>query len=219
MKEEMENLSELLPEVEAYVTRLLTKKLPEGLVYHNIDHTRRVVKQAEIIGTHENLSEEEMNILKIAAWFHDVGYIKKYKDHEEVSIKIATDFLIDKGTETRFVERISECIHATVVPQHPKDIISAVLCDADMMHMGMDKYFDIIKKLRKEWKNMGVHSLSKKKFKKASIKILLNHNYHTNYCKGEISQIKERNLNIMEYLITPRIQAFEKNLQIKTKKK
>lgn len=195
----MKNLNELIPEVENYVTRILTKKLPKGLVYHNINHTLRVVKQAEIIGNYEELNEEEMNILRIAAWFHDVGYLKKYSGHEKASIKIATEFLKEKRVEPHVVDQIVKCIQATEIPQQPEDLISKVLCDADMMHMGMNQYFDIIKKLRKELKNMGVNSFSKKKFRKISIKTLANHKYHTNYCLGEISQIKEQNLKIMEY--------------------
>ena len=190
----MNKLNQILPEVEAYVTELLTTDWPEGLVYHNIDHTRRVVKQAEIIGSHENLNDEEMDIVKIAAWFHDVGYLKKYKDHEEVSIQIATEFLSGKGVGREYVDQITECIRATVVPQSPTDKISEVLCDADMMHVGMKKYPDIIKKLRNEWKNMGVKSLSNKKFKKSSIKALLDHKFHTAYCQVELSKMKDQNI-------------------------
>ena len=190
----MNKLNQILPEVEAYVTELLTTDWPEGLVYHNIDHTRRVVKQAEIIGSHENLNDEEMDIVKIAAWFHDVGYLKKYKDHEEVSIQIATEFLSGKGVGREYVDQITECIRATVVPQSPTDKISEVLCDADMMHVGMKKYPDIIKKLRTEWKNMGVKSLSNKKFKKSSIKALLDHKFHTAYCQVELSKMKDQNI-------------------------
>ena len=193
----MNNLNQILPEVEKYVTARLTSELPEGMVYHNIDHTRRIVEQAEIIGTHENLDEEEMNIVKIAAWFHDVGYLKQYTGHEEVSIKIATDFLYGKAIEKESVDRIAECIRSTVVPQHPKDKIAAVLCDADMMHVGMEMYPDIIKKLRVEWKNTGVNPMSRKKFKKISIETLMNHKFHTAYCQRELSKIKEQNLRNM----------------------
>ncbi len=73
----MKKLNQLLPDVEEYVTVLFTREWPDSLVYHNIDHTLRVVKNAELIGTHENLNEEEMDIVKIAAWFHDVGYLKQ----------------------------------------------------------------------------------------------------------------------------------------------
>ena len=217
----MNKLNQLLPEVETYVTELLTKEGSDGLVYHNIDHTRRVVKQAEIIGTHENLNEEEMDIVKIAAWFHDVGYIKKYTGHEEVSIQIATDFLTGKGVEKEYVDRVTECIKSTVVPQHPTDKASAVLCDADMMHLGMENYPDIIKKLRIEWKNMGINSLSRKKFKKTSIETLLNHKFHTAYCQLKLSKIKEENLkNLISELASENISPGKKqegSKKIKTK--
>ena len=190
----MKKLNQLLPDVEEYVTGLFTREWPDGLVYHNIDHTLRVVKNAELIGTHENLNEEEMDIVKIAAWFHDVGYLKQYRDHEEVSIQIAEGFLNGKGVERKHVERITECIRSTVIPQHPADKVSAVLCDADMMHLGMEQYPGIIGKLRYEWENMGVRSLSEKKFTKKSIKILMNHKFHTAYCRKELSGIKEQNL-------------------------
>jgi len=190
----MKKLNQLLPEVEVYVTGLFSRDCPSGLVYHNIDHTIRVVKNAELIGTYENLNEEEMDIVKIAAWFHDVGYLKKYMDHEEVSIQIAAGFLNDKGADREHVDRITESIRSTVVPQQPADKVSAVLCDADMMHLGMEQYPGIIGKLRDEWENMGVISLSEKKFIKTSIKTLMNHKFHTAYCRKELSGIKEQNL-------------------------
>ncbi len=200
----MNKLDLIIPEVEEYVTGLLTGELPAGLIYHNIKHTRRVVKQAEIIGLYEHLNEEEMGILKIAAWFHDVGYLRKYKDHEEESVQMAMDFLRDKGLGATLEEQIMVSIRSTVIPQKPKDRISKVLCDADMMHMGMAKYPDIIKKLRKEWKLMGVATLSKKGFRKASIKALKAHRYHTGYCQQEAASVKEKNLRNMEASLSPK---------------
>jgi hypothetical protein len=67
-----------------------------------------------------------------------------------------------------------------------------------MMHMGMDTYPDIIKKLREEWKSMGIADLSKNGFRQASIEALKNHHYHTGYCKGKVSPVKEQNLRKME---------------------
>lgn len=190
----MNKLSLLLPEVESYVTGLLTTSWPEGLVYHNIDHTRRVVKHAEIIGRNENLNEEELAMVMIAAWFHDVGYMKKYRGHEEVSIQVAKEFLNGKGVGKEYVDKITECIRSTTVPQFPKDHISEVLCDADMLHLGMKKYPDIIKKLRDERKNMGIDTFSGKKFRKRSLEIMLDHKFHTAWCQAEFSKTKELNL-------------------------
>jgi len=58
----------LMEDVEKYASNILLA-LPEALVYHNLNHTREVVKAAQKIGAHSNLSQEEMDIVLIAAWF------------------------------------------------------------------------------------------------------------------------------------------------------
>ncbi len=84
--------SELLKEIKIYTCDLIVKESSENLTYHTIDHTRWVVKNAEIIGATENLTEDEMNILAASAWFHDTGYIRRYKGHEKESVEIALNF-------------------------------------------------------------------------------------------------------------------------------
>ena len=134
---------ELLKEIEKYCSDLLKKESSEKLVYHAIDHTWQIVKNAEIIGAGENLNEEEMNILFTSAWFHDLGYINKYQGHEEESIAIATNFLKLKKVDKDIIDLVSECILATTLPQKPTNKIAEVLCDADMMHLGMENYFEL----------------------------------------------------------------------------
>ena len=91
--------SDLLKEIEKYASDLITNESPEKLVYHTFEHTRLVVKNAEIIGANENLNEDERNILLASAWFHDVGYNKKYKGHEDESVAVAMDFMKLKNVD------------------------------------------------------------------------------------------------------------------------
>lgn len=214
----MKSLKELVPEVETYVTQRLISETPKGLVYHTIDHTSYVVSQAEIIGMHEKLNEEEICILKIAAWFHDVGYLKKYRGHEKISMKIAADYLILVRADSHVTEQVLECILATKVPQQPKNKISAVLCDADMIHMGTDQYFEMSKKLRKELNETGKRRMKKKEFKLLSIKTFKKHHYHTRYCQGETALVKKRNLAIMLEETTNSEQSPDMELPKKSKK-
>ena len=73
--------SELLKEIEKYAGELIIKESSKDLTYHTIDHTRRVVKNAELIGAKEKLNREETDILLASVWFNDTGYIKKYNLH------------------------------------------------------------------------------------------------------------------------------------------
>ena len=74
--------SEHIKEIEDYASNLIINESSDNLIYHTIEHTRRVVANALIIGKEENLEKDEMNILLASAWFHDTGYIRKYEGHE-----------------------------------------------------------------------------------------------------------------------------------------
>ncbi len=205
--------SELLKEIEKYSSDFITKESSVKLTYHTIDHTRQIVKNAEIIGTYENLNKDEMNILLTSAWFHDTGYVKNYKGHEKESVAIAVNFLKLKDVEKDICDLVSECILATTLPQKPTNKIAETLCDADMMHMGVEDYFELAEKLRRELKNFGHRKLKKSKFEKESVLFFKKHSFYTNYCRGEISKIKEKNLKLLNNSISKRQQK-----KIKTEK-
>ncbi len=190
--------SELLKEIEKYVSDLINKESSEDLTYHTIEHTKLVVKNAELIGGKENLNEDEMNILLTGAWFHDTGYIKKYQGHEKESVAIAVNFLKQKDIDKDILDIVSECITATTFPHQPTNKIAEILCDADFMHMGSENYFDYAEKLRQELKNAGIRKLKRSEFEKESVLLFKNHSFFTNFCQGEITKIKEKNLKILQ---------------------
>ena len=138
--------SELLKEIEKYSSDFIIRESSVKLTYHTIEHTRQIVKNAEIIGANENLNEDEMNILLTSAWFHDIGYIKNYQGHEKESVAIAANFLKLKDVDKDISDLVSECILATTLPQQPTNKIANVLCDADMMHLGVENYYEIAEK-------------------------------------------------------------------------
>jgi len=86
----MENL---LIEVEKYVSLLLRTELSHIYTYHSLSHTQRVVKSTKELIEGEKIGEDDAQNLLIAAWFHDVGYINGFENHEEKSNEIATEFL------------------------------------------------------------------------------------------------------------------------------
>jgi len=128
--------AEIVKKTALYATDLLEHKLPVYLAYHQKDHTLHVVERAETIGKAEGLSDEEMNILKVCAWFHDVGYIRKIIGHEEESILIATEFLNKHKVDQKEIDRVTEILRSTKIPQTPETNVAKVLCDADLMHLG-----------------------------------------------------------------------------------
>ena len=188
----------IIKDAEVFITRLLLNETPEGYTFHTLDHTLDVVKNADLIGAKENLTEDEMNILRIAAWFHDSGYLKKYNGHEAESVKMAEKFLEIHEIDKKMQEIVAESIMATTYPQNPQSRIAKVLCDADFMHLGMDNYFEQAEKLRDEQKTAGIHKFKKNEFDLKSIQLFERHNWHTTYCQNHLNKAKQKNLEILK---------------------
>jgi len=201
-----------------YVIRFLEEKLPESMVFHTIDHAKYVVEKSEIIGRKSGLTEDELNLVKLCAWFHDVGYAINPEEHEEESVKIASEFLKSQGVDDQVIKKITNCILATRIPQQPTDIMSQVLCDADLMHLTEDDYFERLDKMRKEWANLSGEKISKRRFHKMSKKFFQRHRYHTDFAKTELQPKKDKNLQLIEQEIYKLNQKKEKK-RIETKQK
>ena len=77
------------------------KSFPTEIVFHNLDHAKYVVEGTEFIGKGHGLCDEDLNIAKICAWFHDVGFIVDPANHEKEGVKIASEFLTSKEVVTR----------------------------------------------------------------------------------------------------------------------
>src|SRR5690606_36882222 len=88
---------QIVKQAEDYVTSLYESAPENNLLYHNIEHTRNVVNRANEIAAHYELSERDITVLNIAAWFHDTGHI--YTDpmmHEEKSVEIMQDLMSNR---------------------------------------------------------------------------------------------------------------------------
>jgi len=67
----------LVEQSEDLVSNLLKDKLSNLYSYHNFNHTLNVVGAVNKLCVKENIDGTEKEMLLIAAWFHDAGYIKR----------------------------------------------------------------------------------------------------------------------------------------------
>jgi predicted metal-dependent HD superfamily phosphohydrolase len=190
--------AELVQEAGRYVAKLLEHKLPDSIEFHTIDHAKYVVGKAEFIGINSGLNDDQINVVKLCAWFHDAGYANDPENHEKESARIAEKFLTSKGVDNNIIKQVNDCILTTCIPQNPKDLISKVLCDADLCHLSEENYLERIEKMRKEWINLSDKKISKPKFYKLSVKFFQTHQYHTDFAKKELSPKKETNFQLLQ---------------------
>jgi predicted metal-dependent HD superfamily phosphohydrolase len=189
----MENL--LLVEVEKHVSSLLRSELPHTFIYHNLGHTRRVVKSVQELIEGENVAEEQVEQLLIAAWFHDVGYTKGVEEHEEVSAKMASSYLKEYGYDNKNIELIGNIIKSTKMGVAPSTHLEKILNDADNSHFGKKGYMDISDLLREEWEQQKVKEFSDVKWIKENITFFTKyHKFYTDYALENWQPQKDKNL-------------------------
>jgi predicted metal-dependent HD superfamily phosphohydrolase len=171
----------LVTEAEKYVMHLLKNRLSNEYVFHSPNHTLNVMHGAAMIGSRCNLNEDDMNLLKTGALFHDTGYTISQDNHEDESAFIAAEFLRLHGVDEGTIGRVGRAIQATRVPQRPLDRISEVLCDADLIHLASDDYFEQMELLRLEWQMSGRHFFRELEFHLNSVEFFRKHHFHSEY--------------------------------------
>jgi predicted metal-dependent HD superfamily phosphohydrolase len=182
--------SEIVKKTGDFVYELLKAKLPRNFVFHDYNHSLDVVKACKEIGKKSDLNEDEMEIVLLASWFHDVGYIEKYEGHEEKSAEIAEKFLKENNYPQDKIEQVKGCILATKYPQSPKNLLEEVVCDADLAHIAMDDYLDKSDLLRVEWEKCTNRTFSEVDWLKHEIDFFSRHKFFTKYAKKEFEENK-----------------------------
>ncbi len=175
------------------VVKQLNEQLPAHLTYHDTAHTLYVLEKAIDIAKKEKVKENELELVKVAALYHDIGFVKSQKDHEKVGCAIAQQQLNEYGFNEAEIETICGMIRATKIPQQPKNHLEAILADADLEYLGT-KHFDTVSEyLYLELKHYNPE-LTRSEWNAIQVDFMENHEYHTKFCKHYKTFRKEKHL-------------------------
>lgn len=161
-----------------FILNKLSKELPKHLSYHSVEHIKDVYDAAQYLGKQEKISDYEMKLLLTAAWYHDSGFLKGAKGHEEESCRIAKESLQDYDYRPEEIDRICGMIMATKIPQSPKNHLEEILADADLDYLGRDDFFSIGNKLFTELNIFGFLN-TKDEWNRLQVRFLESHDYFT----------------------------------------
>ena len=190
-----------------YVRTVIHDHLPSWALYHDLSHTREVVRTCAVIARSYRLSAGETEILLLAAWFHDIGYSITARGHEEASVKIAEEFLLGVAYPPRAVARIGRCIMATKVPQRPRSTLERILCDADLSSLGRASFFVQNNRLRLEIERREGVSLEEEAWLRRSWRFLHQHRFHSRYAREQFDPVRRLNLSRLKRSLARRQRA------------
>jgi uncharacterized protein len=174
----MEVLEQFYAAVYPLITQRLVAEIPSLYSYHSIRHTLDVIEQTEVIGRAEGLTERELVATRIAALFHDTGFLDCRKDHEQASCQIFREYIKGVAIAASDIQLIEECIMSTKIPQTPIHKPSRVICDADLDYLGRADYDVISEQLFVELVSCN-ELRSREEWSRLQISFLSQHVYHT----------------------------------------
>lgn len=137
----------------------LRAKLPTSLCYHSVEHTYDVVRETVRFALHDGLDARTIELLAIAAAYHDSGFLVQPDDNEPIGAERACEAMTAAGgydeAEIALVKNLIldtklVAIENGILQQQPTTELSKYLLDADLSNFGRDDFFEKISLLEKE---------------------------------------------------------------------
>ena len=176
--------------VHLFIIDKLQTALPSYLTYHTATHTEAVINAVEELASDENITGDQLTLLKTAALFHDTGFLQHHDHHEELSCQIARKYLPDFDYSETQIDQICRMIMATRAPQAPADHLAELLCDADLYYLGTPGYPQVAEKLYRELKKTNTVN-NEGEWLIRQISFLSSHRYFTKTAQQKLNEQKQ----------------------------
>lgn len=190
--------SDLIKNIIVYVNNLLWPL--EFHYYHHYEHTLEVMYRALYIWQEENLPTDELEILAIAALFHDTWFIIQYDKNEWIWAKIAKNYLNSILYPKEKITKVEKMILATKVSKQPKNLLESIIKDADTDNLGRKDFFDKWSRLKKELETIKNIKILNPDWYHYSLKFVKKHKFYSDFEIKEREKIKEKNIEKLEEL-------------------
>ncbi|MCF3124999.1 HD domain-containing protein [Streptomyces silaceus] len=117
------------PDPAPYADRLLARWAEPQRRYHTTAHLTAVLDHVDVLAEHA----EDVELVRLAAWFHDAVYAPDRSENEERSARLAERALAEAGLPEESVAEVARLVRLTVTHDPAEDDRNGeALCDADL---------------------------------------------------------------------------------------
>lgn len=201
--------TKLVERASEYVLELLNENLSPKFVFHNQRYTVQIVHAVSVISKAEEVALNDQFILKVAAWFHHVGFIERKKNHREISAEIAADFLRSFEVEAEAVDQVTSTILKSESPWDVSSTLDMILYDADYYFLAASNYREMLDRRREEMTQIQ-GPLSALVWADFIEECFVQHQYLTNYGQEFLHNL--RRVNYLNYKNLNQGEVHQKNL-------
>ncbi len=183
---------------ERFVAGIYRDFVDENYLYHNFQHAQDVVESVRRLGIIYGLSPTEMEILELAAWFHDTGFRYGADKHEENSCKNARDFLEAEKYPEIHIRQIESLILATRRFAEPENLLEQIIRDADYSHLGSELYWDRSSRIRQELLMTRHNFMPEEEWVDFELDFMMGHHFHTEVAQQLFEDTKQKNIRQLQ---------------------
>jgi len=167
--------------LETFIRARFRNEFPP-LAYHNPEHIQDVYESALRIADAETVNAEGKDLIRVAALFHDAGFIHTVEQHEARGADMAASVMPAFGFTTEHISVVRQMILSTRVPQQPVSLLDRIICDADLDYLGRDDFYTTGGRLFRELLDTGVVK-DERGWNSLQKKFLEAHRYHTEFSR------------------------------------
>ena len=184
----------IIEEAKGFIKKLLQNELSDQWLFHNYNHAKDVAEVAVSLGKMAELEDSELEVLELAAWFHDTGYVKGREGHEAESVIIAKEFLKERRYDEENIEQVSRLILSTDVKKETTSFLEGILHDADLSHLGRKRFFRMGELLREELKVAENEKFTELEWQRKQYDFLMDHTFITSYAQKVFGSRRNKNI-------------------------
>ena len=171
--------SALVKAAKKYITDLFARELARHLTYHSIAHTENVVKECRVLAPLADLDAPDTELLLLAAWFHDSGYLDVYDGHEYRSMERAAEWLTAQHYPAAAIETVQALIKATHRNEKADTKLQKLLVDADLSNLAQKEFQATAELLRTEWEVALGKTYANPEWAELQMSFIHGHRYHS----------------------------------------
>ncbi|MDV5147413.1 hypothetical protein R1T08_25365 [Streptomyces sp. SBC-4] len=141
------------PDPAPYGRNLLSRWSEPQRRYHTVDHLRAVLDRIDELAD-QGGEGGELELVRLAAWFHDAVYRPDRSENEERSAVLAERALTEAGLTEHEVREVARLVRLTVSHDPGTgDLNGETLCDADLAILATrpDTYGGYVAAVREEY--------------------------------------------------------------------
>ncbi len=129
---------EIFSELLAFLHKVVRVKLTEAVGGHDLDHTLRVLHNAEVLAS--RIPEANLQVVQTAALLHDIARPEEHDSnggccHAQLGAEVARALLTNLNAPEEFINHVSSCVrtHRYRDAEAPQTIEAKIVYDADKL--------------------------------------------------------------------------------------